>query len=177
MLKSYATWVTLAVALLMYAVFRTVEHSSVAEAMRVIALTVMAMMVPAYAPTAASCFVTPGWPAPKQWAGLAAFVLCFCMVLGSLVALFYRLAGRPVWLLEQPIVNATSFGLIVFGLVYTTAPGFFGDKVGARTKWALAGLWIASTALIALLVLAKPDLSPVARWIEQTLIVEQGRAS
>lgn len=168
--RSYATWVTIAVAAGLWATFRLVDGDTIAEASRVIALTFMVMMVPAYALTAASCYVTPGWPAPRQWAGLGAFVLCGCAGISGLLSLFYRLSGRPAWVLDIPLINSWSFGLIVFGVVYTTAPDFFGSQVRRKTKVALAGLWIASITLIAYLAVARPDLAPLAEWVERTFI-------
>ena len=54
--------------------------------------------------------------------------------------------------------------------MFTTAPGFFGGPVNLRTKLSLASLWLAAIALVTYLALARPDLSPVADWIERTFI-------
>lgn len=174
-LKSYATWVTLLVMLGLVALFRLGDHGLIAETMRVVATAYMLMMMTAYAPIAGSCYVTPGWPEREQWAGLVTFVLALCGAISGFLSLFFRLAGKPAWVIDLPLINANSFGLIVWAAVFTTAPSFFGREDSSRTRWAIAGLWIASTALIAFLVFARPDLRPLARWIEAAFI--SGRPS
>ncbi len=164
--RSYATWTVLALLIGLITLFVIGDHGLIAEALRVVATAYMLMMMAAWAPIAGSCFVTPGWPDREQWAGLATFTLATCGAINGFVSLFYRLSGKPAWVIDMPLINALSFGLIAWAGVFTTAPSFFGREVSVRTRWAIAGLWFVSTGLIAFLVWARPDLSPVARWME-----------
>ncbi len=166
--RSYATWATLACALGLVGLFQFCDWDKIAEALRVVATAYMLMMMVAWAPTAVSGYTTRGWPDREQWGGLANFTLAACGAVAGLVSLFYRLSGRPAWIIDAPLINAQSFGLILWAAVYTTAPSFFGREVRIRTRWSIAGLWLASMLLIAFLVLSPPDLSPMARWLERT---------
>lgn len=169
-LKSYATWVTVAVLGGLVGLFAIGDDSMIAEMMRVVATAYMLMMMTAYASTAGSCYLTPGWPEREHWAGLVTFVLALCGAISGLVSLFFRLSGKPAWVLERPIINAFSFGLIVWAAVFTTAPGFFGERVSRRTKLSIAGLWIVAITFVAFLSFARSDLAPVVRWVERTFM-------
>lgn len=168
--RSYATWVVLAAVAGLAALFGTIEWAILAEVFRVLVLALMLMEMIAYAPAAGGCFVTPGWPRARQWGALGMFFFSALMALAGIISLFYRLSGKPDWIVEHPVTNAWAVGAIVHGIVFNAAPGFFGERVDASTKRWIGFLWALIVVLLAYVVLARPDTSPAAEWIRQHIV-------
>lgn len=113
--------------------------------------------------------MTDGWPTAALLFGTAMFLFCAAICVNTTMGLFWRLAGQPAFLIN----NAVFDFWIVLGisalLIAVTTPNLFGPDVPPRDKIQLGSVWAAMFLFAAFLVLARPDLDPLADLVRPWL--------
>lgn len=93
---------------------------------------------------------------------MAVFLLCWAVVTNTAWGLFWRLAGQPAYLINNPFFDFWVVLGIVAMIIIVSVPNLFGKGVPPRDKVQLGALWAFTFVFVAWLTIERPDLEWLA---------------
>ncbi|WP_082172944.1 hypothetical protein [Methylobacterium platani] len=109
-----------------------------------------------------TAMTTEGWPSGPYLYATMIFLFCSALNLNIAFGLFWRLAGQPAHLVNNPFFDFwVVLGIIALAIA-VTVPDLFGKDVPPRDKIQLGAVWSAMFILVVYLTLVRPDLSSLA---------------
>ena len=139
------------------------------EAIRAIPLVLSGWGIFAYWPSFKLAMRSEGWPLPEYRMSIFIFLICAALNLNCAVALFWRLSGQPAFLINNSLYD---FWIVLAGIALTVAisvPNLFGKGVPPLDRVQLGAAWTAMFLLVSYLVLARPNLDPLADLVRPWL--------
>lgn len=165
--RARMTWVMLAITFIYLESAYLLTGSQSAEVWRSLQISLSAIVCVAYARRAGRCFTTVGrWPERIELISLG-IVLCWASVFcNGAWGVFWRLSGQPAWMVNNDLYQSwVMFNCIAAGL-HILAPNLVGQGVPVLDRVRLGAAFGAALALIAVLAVAQPDLSPYADFLK-----------
>lgn len=136
------------------------------ENLRLVQAALSIAVAVAYIPFAWRVFVSPDAEGQQQLAmGIA---LTFMgSAINGLWMLGWRLAGKPIWMLDSDIQAFSVYLICIGASMHLTAPGTIRNEV-PRRNWIILGCCIGAGAALAVALLTyDPQLNDWAQWLEQ----------
>lgn len=165
-LVSPVFWVASLLLIGFWVVAAFVPNTRLMESMRLVQITISAVVFFAYLPYATDA-VLARRPNRIQQLALGIALGFFALAMNGVWSLVWRLSGQPYWMANSDIVGFFVWLSILSATLHITAPAP-ADGLIPRRNWILLGLsfgvGFASAALI--LTLA-PDLHPIADWLQR----------
>ena len=103
-----------------------------------------------------------GWPVGEYWMAVAVFLVCAAINFNCAVAIFWRLAGQPAFLVNNAVYDFWIVLGIVALAIIISVPNLFGKGVPPVDKIQLGAAWLCMFLLVSYLVVVRPNLDPLA---------------
>lgn len=103
-----------------------------------------------------------GWPSGEYWYAVAVFLICAAINLNCAVAIFWRLAGQPAFIVNNALYDFWIVLGIVSLAIVISVPNLFGKGVPPIDKIQLGAAWLCMFLLVSYLVVVRPNLDPLA---------------
>lgn len=167
--RYYTLWSILGALAVYYALVKGVPIRSRGEGLRAVFLVLSGWGMFTYWRPFYRALLTKGRPPDSLLYAVMGWLFCAAATLNCAMGLFWRLSGQPAFLINNAVFDAWVVLGIGALLIAVTVPDLFGKDVPPRDKVRLGGAWLAMFILVAWLVLARPDLDPLADLVRPYL--------
>jgi hypothetical protein len=157
-----AFW-SLVLVIIVYLVFaRVTPIRPRGESIRAILLVLSGWGMFAYWRPFKMAILSDGWPDAPGWYAIAIFGICAAINFNCAVAIFWRLAGQPAFLVNNAVYDFWIVLAIVVFAILVSVPNLFGKGVPPLDRIQLGSAWMVMFLLVSYLVLVRPNLDPLA---------------
>jgi hypothetical protein len=149
---------------------RILTNEKTAEVWRILQISLSFMVCVAYFNRAMACFRVIGdWPTRTELISLGIVMSWMSVCFNGLWGMFWRLSGQPAWMVNNDLYQSwVMFNCMAAGL-HIIAPNLLGQGVPNTDRARLTGAFGIAFALILVVSVVKPDLTPYSEAIRPYL--------